>query len=77
MIEAKYFNDLSFLTSKGKIATFNYKSNKRIKTKVLQAIKKEHNIDLHNKQLKEQGVKIVLTGETNKYKRYDIIDMVE
>jgi hypothetical protein len=67
--------DLSYKLHNNKIVTIVYKSDKRYKTKLLKYLKINHNIDEVNHKIKDYKITIKLLGITNKYKRYEIIDI--
>ena len=67
--------DLSYKLHNNKIVTISYKSNKRYKTKLLKYLKVNHNINEVNHKIKDYKIAIKLLGTTNKYKRYEVIDI--
>ena len=66
--------DYSYYNHSNKIVTFNFKSNKRVKTKVLKFIKKEHQEGKINEYLNTLGLKLEKVLTTKKYIHYNIID---
>jgi hypothetical protein len=75
ILKASNCADLSYSIHCGKVVTFIYKSNKRIKTKVLEMLKHNHDIDAVNKKLKQYNVQVILTSASKQYKHYVIIDI--
>lgn len=72
---ASSYVDLSYKLHNGKIVTIIYKSKKRYKTKLLNYLKVNHNINEINVKIKDYKIAIKLLGITNKYKRYEVIDI--
>lgn len=66
--------DYSYYNHSNKIVTFNFKSEKRIKTKVLNFIKKEHQESKINNYLSSLGLKLEKVLTSKKYIHYNIID---
>lgn len=66
--------DYSYYNHSNKIVTFNFKSNKRVKTKVLNFIKKEHQEGKINEYLNTLGLKLEKVLISKKYVHYNIID---
>lgn len=66
--------DYSYYNHSNKIVTFNFKSNKRVKTKVLNFIKKEHQEGKINEYLNTLGLKLEKVLTSKKYVHYNIID---
>lgn len=66
--------DYSYYNHSNKIVTFNFKSNKRVKTKVLNFIKKEHQENKINNYLNTLGLKLEKVLISKKYVHYNIID---
>lgn len=75
ILKASNCADLSYSIHNGKVVTFIYKSSKRIKTKVLEMLKHDHDIDAVNKKLKQYNVQVILTSTSKQYKHYVIIDI--
>ncbi len=67
--------DLSYKLHNNKIVTIIYKSKKRYKTKLLKYLKVNHNINEINDKIKDYKIAIKLLSTTNKYKRYEVIDI--
>lgn len=72
---ASSFSDLSYKIHNGKIVVINYNSKKRYKTKLLKYLKVNHNIEEVNRKIKDYKITIKLLGITNKYKRYEVVDI--
>ena len=66
--------DYSYYNHSNKIVTFNFKSNKRVKTRVLKFIKKEHQESKINEYLNNLGLKLEKALTSKKYVHYNIID---
>lgn len=66
--------DYSYYNHSNKIVTFNFKSNKRVKTKVLQFIKKEHQETKINEYLNTLDLKLEKVLISKKYIHYNIVD---
>ena len=66
--------DYSYYNHSNKIVTFNFKSNKRVKTKVLKFIKKEHQEIKINNYLDTLGLKLEKVLISKKYVHYNIVD---
>ena len=72
---ASSFSDLSYKIHNGKIVVINYNSKKRYKIKLLKYLKVNHNIEEVNRKIKDYKITIKLLGITNKYKRYEVVDI--
>lgn len=66
--------DYSYYNHSNKIITFNFKSEKRVKTRVLNFIKKEHQEGKINEYLNTLGLKLEKVLISKKYVHYNIID---
>lgn len=66
--------DYIYYNHSNKIVTFNFNSNKRVKTKVLKFIKKEHQEVKINEYLNTLGLKLEKVLTSKKYIHYNIID---
>lgn len=73
----KAFNycDYGYVNHSGKMICFHYKSKKRVKTKVINFLKKEHQEANIIKFLKELELKLDNSVSSRRYKHYDIIDL--
>lgn len=75
MIGAKYLFDYFYINSRGRNVCFKYHSEKRVKTKVLNFIKKEHEESKILAYLKSLDLKLVCINDSKRYKSYYIIDI--
>ena len=66
--------DYSYYNHSNKIVTFNFKSEKRVKTKVLKFIKNEHQEGKINEYLSSLGLKLEKVLISKKYIHYNIIN---
>lgn len=66
--------DYSYYNHSNKTVTFNFKSNKKVKTKVLKFIKKEHQENKINEYLDTLGLTLEKVLTSKKYIHYIIID---
>lgn len=74
---SKAFNccDYGYINHLGKMVCFHLKSTKRVKTKVLNFLKVEHQESKINQFLNELGLKLEGSIPSRRYKHYDIIDL--
>lgn len=74
ILSAGACTDYSYYNHSNKVVTFNFNSNKRVKTKVLKFIKKEHQESKINEYLNTLGLKLEKVLTSKKYVHYNIID---
>lgn len=74
ILSAGACTDYSYYNHSNKIVTFNFRSKKRVKTKVLKFIKKEHQETKINEYLNNLGLKLEKVLISKKYVHYNIID---
>lgn len=66
--------DYSYYNHSNRVVTFNFKSKRRVKTKVLKFIKNEHQEGKINEYLNTLGLKLEKVLTSKKYVHYNIID---
>lgn len=66
--------DYSYYNHSNRVVTFNFKSKRRVKTKVLNFIKNEHQEGKINEYLNTLGLKLEKVLTSKKYVHYNIID---
>lgn len=74
ILSARDCADYSYYNHSNKIVTFNFKSNKRVKTKVLKFIKNEHQETKVNEYLNTLDLRLEKVLVSKKYIHYNIID---
>lgn len=75
MIGARYFSDYYYVNHSRKCITFHFESKKRVKTKVLNFLKIEHQESKINEFLKQYDLKLEVFGKSKRYLHYKIIDV--
>ena len=66
--------DYGYVNHFGKRVCFHFKSKKRVKTKVMNFLKTEHQEAKIKEYLKQLDLSLNVLADSNRYKHYDIID---
>ena len=74
MIGAYASYDYYYINHSRKMVCFNFKSKKRVKTKIINFLKKEHQEAKIIEKLKENDLKLKLIHKSKKYLMYEIVD---
>lgn len=74
MIGARYCSDYYYINHSNKSVCFNFKFTKRVKTKVLNFLKTEHEESKIKKYVNELGLELVKVTTSKKYIHYEIIE---
>ena len=74
MMSAMSCNDYSYVNHLGKRVCFKYNFKKRVKTKVSDFLKQNHEEGKIIKFLNELELELINTANSNRYKHYEIIE---
>lgn len=66
--------DYGYVNHFGKRVCFHFNSKKRVKTKVMNFLKAEHQEAEIKKYLSQLDLSLNVLADSNRYKHYDIID---
>lgn len=74
MMSAMNCNDYAYINHSGKRVCFKYDFKKRVRTKVTNFLKENHEEAKIIKFLNDLGLELINTSNSNRYKNYDIVE---